>query len=126
MRLCLEVSFSSRSGRVWTRWRDEQGRERAVRTAELTERVSRSRFPGISLAFSTSTINLLGSVLPNRELGRVMEEGENFAAKTEPVAARRGRITEAMVGAMLAKEEMRGHWATVLAGPSRDGRALYK
>ena len=42
--------------------------------------------------------------MPNRELGRVMEEGENFAAKTEPVAARRGRITEAMVGAMLAKE----------------------
>ena len=67
--------------------------------------MSNARLVGMSAALATSTINLLGSVLPKPVVVRVRSEVENLAASAVPVAARRGRKTEAMAGGQRAVQE---------------------
>ena len=55
----------------------------------------------MSPALSTSTMNLLGTVLPKPVVLRDTEDGENLAASADPVAARRGSKNEPSVGAMV-------------------------
>ena len=59
--------------------------------------------PGMSPALSTSTMNLLGTVLPKPVVLRDTEDGENLAASADPVAARRGSKNEPSVGAIVHK-----------------------
>ena len=59
--------------------------------------------PGMSPALSTSTMNLLGTVLPKPVVLRDTEDGENLAASADPVAARRGSKSEPSVGAIVHK-----------------------